>query len=133
MNSARLLFAAAVLLGPVVSSPAGNLSEVAQSPKYAWSGVVVSKAGRIFVEFPEVPKSERQSLRPHAGSKNPHARGAVGLSDGQVRGGHLLEAIAFPTLEVFFTALPATLIKKRDEETTLSLFDLNPATEKSLP
>ena len=53
-----------------------------------------------------------------------HTHGAVGLADGQVRGGHLLEAIVFPTLEVFFTALPATLIKKRDEETTLSLFDL---------
>ena len=53
-----------------------------------------------------------------------HAHGAVGLPDGHVRGGHLLEAIVFPTLEVFFTALPTTLIKKRDEETTLSLFDL---------
>ena len=27
MNSARLLFAGAVLLGPVVSSPAGNLTK----------------------------------------------------------------------------------------------------------
>ena len=63
MNSARLLFAAAVLLGPVVSSPAGNLSEVAQSPKYAWSGAVVSKAGRVFVEFPRFQNQKGQSLR----------------------------------------------------------------------
>jgi hypothetical protein len=34
------------------------------------------------------------------------------------------EAIVLPTLEVFFTGLPTALIKKRDEETTLSLFDL---------
>jgi uncharacterized protein len=67
------------------------------------------------------------------GKPQVHAHGSVGLFDGQVRGGHLLEAIAFPTLEVFFTALPSTLIKKRDEETALFLFDLNPATEKSLP
>ena len=53
-----------------------------------------------------------------------HAHGAVGLSDGQVRGGHLLKAIAWPTLEVFFTACPSTLIKKHDDETDLSLFVL---------
>lgn len=59
------------------------------------------------------------------GQPQVHAHGAVGLPDGQVRGGHLLEATVFPTLEVFFTALPTTLIKNRDDETTLSLFDLN--------
>jgi predicted DNA-binding protein with PD1-like motif len=53
-----------------------------------------------------------------------HTHGAVGLPDGQVRGGHLLEAVVFPTLEVFFTTLPSTLVKKRDAETTLFLFDL---------
>jgi predicted DNA-binding protein with PD1-like motif len=53
-----------------------------------------------------------------------HAHGAVGFSDGQVRGGHLLQAFVWPTLELFFTALPATLIKKPDPETDLALFDL---------
>ena len=38
--------------------------------------------------------------------------------------GHLLEAVVFPTLEVFFTALPSKLVKKRDAKTTLFLFDL---------
>ena len=49
----------------------------------------------------------------------------VGLADGRMRGGHLLQAIVWPTLEVFFTAWPTTLMKKRDEETTLSLVALN--------
>jgi hypothetical protein len=53
-----------------------------------------------------------------------HAHGAVGLSDGEVRGGHLLQAFVWPTLELFFTALPATLIKKEDPQTDLDLFDL---------
>jgi len=53
-----------------------------------------------------------------------HAHGAVALHDGQMRGGHLLQAIAWPTLELFFTVCPATLIKTHDAETDLSLFDL---------
>jgi predicted DNA-binding protein with PD1-like motif len=53
-----------------------------------------------------------------------HAHGAVGFSDGEVRGGHLLRAVVWPTLELFFTAFPETLIKKEDPETDLYLFDL---------
>jgi predicted DNA-binding protein with PD1-like motif len=53
-----------------------------------------------------------------------HAHGAVGLPDGQMRGGHLLEAVVWPTLELFLTVFPAPLIKKHDAETNLSLFDL---------
>jgi predicted DNA-binding protein with PD1-like motif len=58
------------------------------------------------------------------GSPQIHAHGSVGFRDGQMRGGHLLEAIAWPTLELFFTACPITLVKKHDEETDLFLFDL---------
>jgi predicted DNA-binding protein with PD1-like motif len=58
------------------------------------------------------------------GTPQIHAHGAVGFRDGQMRGGHLLEAIAWPTLELFFTACPTTLIKEHDDETDLFLFDL---------
>ena len=58
------------------------------------------------------------------GKPQVHTHGAVGLPDGTMRGGHLLEAIAWPTVEVFFTALPVTLVKTEDAETGLSLFDL---------
>jgi hypothetical protein len=47
------------------------------------------------------------------------------IHQGPTRGGHLLDAFVWPTLELFFTALPATLIKKHDPETDLALFDLN--------
>jgi predicted DNA-binding protein with PD1-like motif len=58
------------------------------------------------------------------GTPQIHAHGAVGFPDGQMRGGHLLEAIAWPTLELFFTAWSTTLIKEHDDETDLSLFNL---------
>jgi predicted DNA-binding protein with PD1-like motif len=53
-----------------------------------------------------------------------HVHAAVGFTDGQVRGGHLLEAIVWPTVELFFTAYPRPLDKKHDPETNLFLFDL---------
>ena len=54
-----------------------------------------------------------------------HAHGAVAFPDGQMRGGHILEAVAWPTLELFFTTYPAPLVKERDDETNLFLFNLN--------
>ena len=55
-----------------------------------------------------------------------HAHGAVGFPDGTMRGGHLLRAVAWPTLEVFFTScVPPALVKEHDEETDLFLFELN--------
>lgn len=51
-----------------------------------------------------------------------HVHGSVGLPDGSVRGGHLIEAVAWPTLEVFVTATPHSLVKRKDPETSLDLF-----------
>ena len=53
-----------------------------------------------------------------------HTHGAVSLPDGTLRGGHLLEAIVWPTVEVFCTALPNALTKEEDAETGLNLFNL---------
>jgi hypothetical protein len=58
------------------------------------------------------------------GSPAIHAHGAVAFPDGHVSGGHILEAVAWPTTELFFTAYATPLVKERDEETTLYLFDL---------
>lgn len=51
-----------------------------------------------------------------------HIHGSVGLPDGSVRGGHLLEAVAFPTLEVFVDVTAEPLRKEHDAETSLYLF-----------
>lgn len=50
-----------------------------------------------------------------------HTHFSVGLPDGSVRGGHLIEAVTFPTVELFMTVFPAPLYKKLDEETDLEL------------
>ena len=55
-----------------------------------------------------------------------HVHGVVALPTGETRGGHMLEAYVFPTLELFLTAWPEPLIKERDAETGLPLFDLHP-------
>jgi uncharacterized protein len=58
------------------------------------------------------------------GAPQIHAHAAVGLPDGQMRGGHVLEAVVKPTLELFFTSYPTTLNKKHEAGTNLTLFDL---------
>jgi predicted DNA-binding protein with PD1-like motif len=65
------------------------------------------------------------------GAPQIHAHGAVGFPDGQVHGGHMLEAIVWPTLELFFTAYSTPLIKTHDAETSLFLFDLKERKEGS--
>jgi uncharacterized protein len=52
-----------------------------------------------------------------------HTHVALASSDGTVRGGHLIEAHVFPTLELFLTAYPTPLEKKLDEPTGLMLID----------
>jgi len=95
-----------------------------QSARFGW----FDSARKAYRDIPINQQVELISLIGDVGRVNGapqiHAHGAVGLPDGEVRGGHLLQAIAWPTLEVFFTAHPTTLIKKHDEETDLFLFEL---------
>src|SRR5262245_52085979 len=52
-----------------------------------------------------------------------HTHVSLGLSDGTVRGGHLVDANVFPTLELFMTVYSTALHKQRDEATALELID----------
>src|SRR5215510_2761177 len=52
-----------------------------------------------------------------------HTHVSLGSSDGTVRGGHLVEAHVFPTLELFMTVYPTALHKQLDEATALELID----------
>ncbi len=54
-----------------------------------------------------------------------HVHGSVAGADGAVKGGHLLAAVASPTLEVFVTEAAVALHKREDPATTLELFDLS--------
>jgi predicted DNA-binding protein with PD1-like motif len=50
-----------------------------------------------------------------------HAHVVVGKSDGSAHGGHLLEAVVWPTLEVVITETPAHLRRRFDPETGVAL------------
>jgi predicted DNA-binding protein with PD1-like motif len=52
-----------------------------------------------------------------------HAHIVIGLSDGQTRGGHLLAARVWPTLEVILVESPAYLRKRHDPDSGLALID----------
>lgn len=52
-----------------------------------------------------------------------HVHCTVGYPDGTVRGGHMLEAFVWPTLEVFLTESATPLVKHKDPESTLELYD----------
>jgi len=57
------------------------------------------------------------------GAPKVHAHVVVGLSDGQTRGGHLLSARVWPTLEVILVESPAYLRKRHDPDSGLALID----------
>jgi hypothetical protein len=50
----------------------------------------------------------------------------VGLDDASTKGGHLIEAHVYPTLEVMVTVDPVTMQVRVDPETGLAL--INPGT-----
>jgi predicted DNA-binding protein with PD1-like motif len=52
-----------------------------------------------------------------------HTHMTVGHRDGRTGGGHVIEAVVSPTLEVFVTVDPVPLRKKHDPETGLTLID----------
>jgi len=54
-----------------------------------------------------------------------HMHVVLGLSDGTTRGGHLLEARVFPTLEAVVTETPARLRKVLRPDIGIALIDLD--------
>ena len=57
----------------------------------------------------------------HGNEPKLHMHAALGLPDGSMRGGHLLEAIVRPTLEVMVTETPSWLERHHDPATGLAL------------
>jgi len=59
-----------------------------------------------------------------SGEPSVHLHAVLGLSDGSTRGGHLLEGMVHPTLEVMVTETPAHLCRKKRPELGIALLDL---------
>ncbi|HEV2097492.1 MAG TPA: PPC domain-containing DNA-binding protein [Stellaceae bacterium] len=58
------------------------------------------------------------------GKPSLHMHVVLGFSDGSTRGGHLLEGLVRPTLEVTLTEAPVRLRRKQRPELGLALIDL---------
>ena len=58
------------------------------------------------------------------GKPSLHLHAVLGLSDGSVRGGHLMEGIVRPTLEVTIVETAAHLRRKKRPELGIALIDL---------
>jgi predicted DNA-binding protein with PD1-like motif len=59
------------------------------------------------------------------GTASLHVHVVLGLSDGTTRGGHLLEGMVRPTLEVVMTDAPAKLRRKKRPGIGIALIDLD--------
>jgi len=57
------------------------------------------------------------------GKPAPHSHLNLAAADGSVRGGHLLELVIGPTLELFMTVEPTPLYKKRNAEFDANVID----------
>ena len=60
-----------------------------------------------------------------AGKPSVHLHAVLGLSDGSTRGGHLLEGIVKPTLEITLVETPRNLRRRKRPELGIALIDLD--------
>jgi uncharacterized protein len=59
-----------------------------------------------------------------------HAHVVVGRRDGTAMGGHVLEGVVWPTLELVLRETPSSLRRRHDPETGLALIDLSEQAER---
>ncbi len=98
----------------------------------AFSDVTLGYFDRERKEYQRIPLREQVEVLSllgdiafkEGGSPALHAHVVVGRSDATTRGGHLLEAHVWPTLEVIVDESPRHLHKKSDPETGLALISL---------
>ncbi len=96
----------------------------------AFSDVTLGYFDRAKRDYKKIPLHEQVEVLSllgdvalDKGEPKVHAHVVVGRADGEARGGHLLEARVWPTLEVVLTESPRHLRKRHDPETGLALID----------
>ena len=62
------------------------------------------------------------------GKSSLHIHVVLGLSDGSTRGGHLLDGLVQPTLEVILVEMPTHLRRRKRPELGIALIDLSAST-----
>jgi predicted DNA-binding protein with PD1-like motif len=112
-------FAKAQMLGGAHFTAIGAFSEVTLG--------YFDRAARDYKKIPLHEQVEVLSLIGDValdrGEPKVHAHVVVGRADGEARGGHLLQARVWPTLEVVLVESPRHLRKRHDPETGLALID----------
>ena len=96
----------------------------------AFSDVTLGYFDRAAKDYTKIPLREQVEalsligdVALYKGEPRVHAHVVVGRADGEARGGHLLEAHVWPTLEVVLVESPRHLRKRYDPETGLALID----------
>ncbi len=96
----------------------------------AFSGAVLGYFERDRKDYKRIPVTEQcevlslvGDIAAKEGEPSVHAHVVLGMSDGSARGGHVLEAHVWPTLEVIVTESPEHLCKTFDPETGLALIN----------
>jgi len=96
----------------------------------AFSEVTLGYFDRAARDYTKIPLREQVEVLSligdvalDRGEPKVHAHAVVGLADGQTRGGHLLSARVWPTLELVLVESPRHLRKRHDPETGLALID----------
>lgn len=94
----------------------------------AFSDVTLGYFNRADMDYIKIPVNEQVEVLSlignvalNDGRPKIHAHVVVGRSDGTTRGGHVLEAYVWPTLEVMVTESPKELQRTTDKETGLAL------------
>lgn len=125
----------------------GGMKEVAQQQRWngshftaigAFSRVTLGYFDRQNLEYKKVPLDEQVEVLSLVGNialddgePKIHAHGVMGRADATTRGGHVLDARVWPTLEVIVTESPEHLQRRTDPATGLALIDLEtPVVEK---
>lgn len=97
----------------------------------AFSDVTLGYFDRNRRDYRRLPMEEQVEVLSLAGSiaekdgaPAVHAHVVIGRADGSARGGHLLDAHVWPTLEVMVVESPHHLRRRIDPETGLALLDL---------
>jgi uncharacterized protein len=110
----------------------GLKSLAGQESLSAASLTAIGAVERATLEYHKIPVGEQAEVlslvgdvvRGPDGGPAVHAHAVLGLRDGSTRGGHLLQGIVRPTLEVALTESPGRLRKSFRPEFGLALIDL---------
>jgi uncharacterized protein len=96
----------------------------------AFSEVTLGYFDRTARDYKKIPLREQVEVLSligdvalDRGEPKVHAHVVVGRADGETRGGHLLAARVWPTLELVLAESPRHLRKRHDPETGLALID----------